>query len=137
MLDQLHAAGFPFLNPAGLVKEDSRMGWTCPCCSLGMGVLEEYGSPPGPAFSALPQGVHVWGIQMISLCFASLMTHQMGHNLPPPLPPGSIALFLSSKACFFYIAKQMSICSRRMCSACFMAAPAHACFGNTPRWSLL
>lgn len=62
------------------------MGRTCPHCSLGMGVLEEHRSPAGPALSVLPQGVHVWGIQRISLCFASLMTHQMGHNLPFPRP---------------------------------------------------
>lgn len=67
-----------------LVKEDSKMRQTCPRCSLGMSVLEEHGSPPEPARSALTQGVHVWGVQMISLCFTSLMTHQLGHNLPPP-----------------------------------------------------
>lgn len=38
MLDQLHAAGFSIFSPAGLVKKDSRMGWTHPHCSFGISV---------------------------------------------------------------------------------------------------
>lgn len=39
MLNQLHAVGFSIFNPAGLVKKDSRMGWTCPHYCLGISVM--------------------------------------------------------------------------------------------------
>lgn len=80
----MHASGFPLPSFAGLIK-DSRMGQSHPCSSLGMDVLEEHGSLPGAAWSASPQGFHVWSIQMIPPLFCPFYDPSVGHNLPPCL----------------------------------------------------
>lgn len=136
MLDQLHAVGFSIFDPAGLVKKDSRMGWSCPHYCLGISVMST-APHHGCLFLLCPRESMFVAYRWFLSVLPVLGAIRWAITFSPPLSPGSIAPFLSSMACLFYTAKQMSGCLKRMCSACVMAAPAHTCFGNTPGWARL
>lgn len=135
MQDQLHAVGFSIFNLPELVKKDSRMGWTCPHCCLGISVRSTAPHHSCPFLlcpresmfaaqrwflSVLPVlGPIRWAITSHLCCLlaALLLSCQAG--------PAS---FIWPSRC---------LAAWRECAARVTAAPAHTCFGNTPRWARL